>query len=416
MASRAVSAAGLCWPEEAVYDADGMFRGFVMPEASGEPLGTGLFHPYPWLRERPNWTRRDSVRVAVQILEHIARLHARGVLLGDINAGNFLVDDNGRVSLVDCDSYQVEGFPCPVGHPNFVPPELQGVNFARTLRTEEHELFAVATLLFMTVVPGKAPYSHAGGTDVAADIRQGHFPYPLGKKGQDKAPEGVWRLCWSHLNRPLKEKFYASFHADHRDRPRVTVSEWLSEFREYARVLGRNANVFVGPKPQFGFDLSILPENFRYVPGRNCTPGDGPTDLQRFLDRLTAQVSGSATPAPPPASAVVPLTPAPKPAPAPNPQRTPAAVMPAPRPSARAAAFFSLFAAVYGSDAHPAVKACWKFHDRFLKRSAAGRLCSGAATLAGAPLAALVRCLPVSRFLLRPALAPFVGLFRAVTR
>jgi rRNA-processing protein FCF1/serine/threonine protein kinase len=287
MVTRQVAHPGICWPIESVRDSQGVFRGFLMPRASGEPLGHGLFIPTVWLSKHPNWTRRESVRLAISILEGIEYLHRMNVLLGDINPMNILVKDANTVFFVDCDSYQVEGFPCPVGSINFTAPEIQGQDFSRFLRTKEHELFAVATLLFMIMVPGKPPYSHQGGGDGAENIKKMHFPYPLGEKGAQDAPEGAWRFCWSHLSRPIKEYFYQVFHKDCQGQPRVTVAEWLRVFREYERILQDPNKVFMGPTPQYGFDLQILPHNFRYVEGRGRPlPTGGETDLQRSVNRM----------------------------------------------------------------------------------------------------------------------------------
>jgi len=90
MVSRRVTHPAICWPTEAVRDSQGVFRGFLMPRASGEPLGHGLFIPTVWLSKHPNWTRKDSVRLAISILEGIEYLHRMKVLLGDINPMNIL--------------------------------------------------------------------------------------------------------------------------------------------------------------------------------------------------------------------------------------------------------------------------------------------------------------------------------------
>jgi len=89
------------------------------------------------------------VQLAINILERISYLHRLNVLLGDINPLNILVKDENTIYFVDCDSYQIEGFPCAVGTVDFTAPEIQGVDFRTFLRAPEHELFAVATLLFM---------------------------------------------------------------------------------------------------------------------------------------------------------------------------------------------------------------------------------------------------------------------------
>lgn len=287
MTTRKVANPAICWPLEPVIDGQGVFRGFLMPRGSGDPLGHGLFIPTVWLGKRPNWTRRESAQLAIRVLEQIDYLHRMRVLLGDINPMNILVQDEKTVFFVDCDSFQVECFPCPVGSPNFVAPEIQGVDFSHFLRTEEHELFAVATLLFMIMMPGKSPYSHQGGADGAANIRKMHFPYPLGEKASAGAPEGAWRFCWSHLARPIKEAFHQSFHEDFKGQPRVRVAVWLRSFREYERILNKAIEVFVGPVAQYGFDLSILPQNYRYIDGKGRPlPTGGETDLQRAVKKI----------------------------------------------------------------------------------------------------------------------------------
>jgi serine/threonine protein kinase/rRNA-processing protein FCF1 len=289
MVTRRVFHPAISWPTDAVRDSQGIFRGFLMPRAFGEPLGHGLFIPPVWSAKHPNWTRKESVHLAIQILEGIHYLHQMKVLLGDINPMNILVKDENTVFFVDCDSFQVEGFPCPVGSINFVAPEIQGQDFARFLRTPEHELFAVATLAFMILMPGKPPYSHQGGADGAANIKKMHFPYPLGEKASAGAPEGAWRFCWSHLSRSIKESFHQTFHTDFQGQARVRVNTWIRLFREYERILNKDSAVFLGPIPQYGFDLSIFPHNFRYVEGKGRPlPTGGETDLQRSVRRMAS--------------------------------------------------------------------------------------------------------------------------------
>lgn len=289
MVTRRVFHPAISWPTDAVRDSQGIFRGFLMPRAFGEPLGHGLFIPPVWSAKHPNWTRRESVCLAIRILEGIKFLHQMKVLLGDINPMNILVKDENTVFFVDCDSFQVEGFPCPVGSINFVAPEIQGQDFAGFLRTPEHELFAVATLAFMIMMPGKQPYSHQGGADGGANIKKMHFPYPLGEKGSQGAPEGPWRFCWSHIVHSIKVFFYQTFHIDFQGQTRITVVSWLRELRYYENILNMDDRVFRGRMPQYGFDLSILPQNLRYVEGKGRPlPLGGETDLQKSVRRMVA--------------------------------------------------------------------------------------------------------------------------------
>lgn len=237
MASRDVSRRGICWPERLVYASNGAAVGYVMQRAHGHPLQKSLFVK-PLLAQRfPQWQRQNLVNVCISFLEHLEYLHALNVLVGDINPMNVLVDGDGNsVFIVDVDSFQVEGFPCPVGTVNFSPPNLQHKNFKSILRTEDDELFAVATMLFMIVVPGKPPYSQQGGESPEKNIIDANFPYPLGDDHKSKnVSPGPWRDIWSHLPRRLKELFHKAF----RENQRIPLSEWMDALRAYQNDLAK---------------------------------------------------------------------------------------------------------------------------------------------------------------------------------
>ena len=86
-----------------------------------------------------------------QLLSTIDGLHARGVVVGDANDGNVLVDDNGKggAFVIDVDSMQFAGFPCPVAHERFLDPQLYGVDLGRKPRfstSTDHYALRVALL------------------------------------------------------------------------------------------------------------------------------------------------------------------------------------------------------------------------------------------------------------------------------
>ena len=282
-----------CCPTEMLRDQRRVFRGFLMPRVpkTALTLQESVLRPSKLLRDQPLWTRRESTELAITILEKIRLLHSHGILIGDISPVNILMSDSKTVHFIDCDSYQIDQFPCPGATPLFTPPELQGMSLRHALRTIEHELFAVAVLLFMIFMPGKGPYSHKGGEEAISNIRKRHFPYSLGERHSDGAPIGPWRLCWSHLSRKIKTAFHMSFHRDHAGKPRVTIDQWLTILRQYAWFLSQDENVFHGPAHHTGIDLSIMPENFRRVrteDGRIEPPwrNDGHTDKQAMARGL----------------------------------------------------------------------------------------------------------------------------------
>jgi DNA-binding helix-hairpin-helix protein with protein kinase domain len=90
-------------------------------------------------------------------------VHAAGVLVGDVNQGNLLVDKKMCVRMIDCDSFQIASngrtFACPVGTPHFTPPELQSQKLREVIRTPNHDRFGLAVLIFHLLFVGRHPFA-----------------------------------------------------------------------------------------------------------------------------------------------------------------------------------------------------------------------------------------------------------------
>ncbi len=225
----------LCWPGEPV-ESNGQLVGFAMKRASGHELARSIFIKPLFLQRCPGWTRRNLVAVASAIVEQFEVLHAQDVLMGDVNPNNILISSAGVVYFVDCDSYQVRRHSCPVGHPLFTPPELQGHTLRDVLRTVDNEIFSIAILLFMILVPGKHPFAHLGGTDPAANIKQGLFAYQYGEEFNYETPQGPWESIWINLPIELREAFHDTFCKLRRP----GLSEWREILGQYRVALERN--------------------------------------------------------------------------------------------------------------------------------------------------------------------------------
>lgn len=256
---------GICWPTDVVFNNEQKVVGYLMPEAKGYELQKSVFIPMLLNQRFKSWQRVDLVRLAVTILNKIAYLHKHNIIIGDINPGNILVSSTDDVYFVDVDSYQIEEFPSPVGTVPFTPPELQGKNFSSLLRSRENELFAVATLLFEIMLPGKSPYAQQGGEDQGTNIRNMDFSYPCGSKSNKKTPNGPWRYCWSHLPYSIKEAFYETFRYDGehaKPENRLSAKDWLTLFQEYQDLL--ESGKFTDRDPESGL---IFPKRFKIVSG-----------------------------------------------------------------------------------------------------------------------------------------------------
>lgn len=223
MLTRQVDIRGIAWPIDYVMNKGGDFVGYVMPKAQGVPLQPTIFVKPHFEKCLPDWTRMDLAVVCLKFLEHMQTLHAANILVGDINPLNILINkDSDDVWFVDTDSFQIENYPCPVGTVNFTAPEIQGQKYTSFLRTKDHELFAVATMLFMILLPGKPPYSQQGGGTPGENIKNMQFRYPFRNEDEniehrgEKLPSGPYRFIWSHLSFGIKEAFHETFRENKR--------------------------------------------------------------------------------------------------------------------------------------------------------------------------------------------------------
>lgn len=239
MLTRKVEAPGICWPIDVALNSQREFIGYVMPKANGRTIQSTMFVKPVLEKTFPNWTRLDLVNVCISFLERISYLHSLNIIVGDINPMNLLVEnDSKQLWMVDTDSFQLEGFPCQVGTVNFTAPEIQGKPYSSFLRTKEHELFAVATMLFMLLHPGKPPYAQQGGGNPAENIRAMDFSYPFGGNVSGKAPEGPWQNIWGNLTKPVKEGFWNTF----KENKRLSLREWQSRIKAYHWAISKGHN------------------------------------------------------------------------------------------------------------------------------------------------------------------------------
>jgi hypothetical protein len=110
---------------------------------------------------------RDANMSAAEVLARfrdlattIAELHARGIVVGDLNDGNVVLTRGRGTSqpgwcpwLIDADSMQFASFPCTVAHERFLDPRLYGIDLAATgALSRESDFYALAVMLFASLL------------------------------------------------------------------------------------------------------------------------------------------------------------------------------------------------------------------------------------------------------------------------
>ena len=128
--------------------------GYLMPRISGEPLAS--YGEPRWRRAHPV-DGAELVAVLLALHDALAGLHRAGVVVGDCNDLNVLVDGR-RVHLIDVDSYQLPGFPCHMFSERFVDPRLcdRELTPARP-HDPDSDWFAFAAMAFRSLL-GVGPW------------------------------------------------------------------------------------------------------------------------------------------------------------------------------------------------------------------------------------------------------------------
>lgn len=170
------------WPLMSLTDESGHVRAVVMRRAVG-PSMHALFDAGQRrsVLIRPTWA--TLLRVARNVTRLFAELHRVGVVVGDVSPSNLLVEPDGRVVLIDCDSVQftdpATGRVFTADHvtPEYAAPEAAHRGGADRL-TVAHDLFGLAVLICQLLLEGDHPFEGitATGADagVAANIRDGN--------------------------------------------------------------------------------------------------------------------------------------------------------------------------------------------------------------------------------------------------
>ena len=247
----------LTWPQMPVFDGNKKAIGYVMPRAKGRTL-RALYAPCQVRRFFPGWDRLQVTNVALDLVNAVQMLARHRVLVNDFNPDNFLIDKQGKVTLIDCDSFQIPSangstFLTGTFTPEFTAPELlfNSELFSRE-RTPEQVRFSLAVVVYMILMSGLHPYAQCGGSDPAGNLKSGKCP--LDKTSGVRLPVG-WYKSVSWLPQSLQDYFVRMFVAGHKypDR-RPLIGELKTELENFIEIMCKSSN----PNQR-----AICPENAR---------------------------------------------------------------------------------------------------------------------------------------------------------
>jgi DNA-binding helix-hairpin-helix protein with protein kinase domain len=258
----------IAWPQELLHSTDGSNNiiGFLMPRIRGMRPIIDFYNPRTRRQHCPLFSYQYLVRTARNLAAAFAALHARGYCVGDVNESNILVSDTALVTLVDTDSFQVRDpqnnivYRCPVGKPEFTPPELQNKTFATIDRVAAHDLFGLGVLIFQLLMEGTHPFSgiYQGVGEpptYEARIAKGHFTYSRASR-VPYIPTPV-APPWEMLHPALQELFRRCFEEGyHNPLVRPSAATWLLTLSEVEESL---ITCTVNPQHRYSNHLHSCP-------------------------------------------------------------------------------------------------------------------------------------------------------------
>jgi DNA-binding helix-hairpin-helix protein with protein kinase domain len=228
------------WPVDLLtIKGTGQPIGLLMPRIADRKNVHHLYGPKSRLQDFPRADWRFLVRAAANIARAFAVVHDTNCVIGDVNHGSIMVAQDATVSLIDCDSFQVNTsarrFLCEVGIETFTPPELQGISFKGVVRTPNFDNFGLAVMIFHLLFLGRHPfagrYGGVGDMPIAKAIKECRFPYSANHKAmQMDRPPGIPAL--SFVGTDVAHLFETAFSQTAITEGRPTSREWVAALQK----------------------------------------------------------------------------------------------------------------------------------------------------------------------------------------
>ena len=194
-----------------------------------------LYNPVQRLKTFPRAGWDFQVRAARNLAASFDEIHKVGALVGDVNQSSAFVSAQALVKLIDCDSFQIrpngKAYLCEVGVPHYISPELQGKPLRGLTRTENHDRFGLAVLIYQLLFVGRHPYAgvYSGTGDpsfdqLIAEYRFAHGPaaHTWGMKPPSNIP------IFSDIPGALAILFRRAFERGSENGTRPKPVEWMN--------------------------------------------------------------------------------------------------------------------------------------------------------------------------------------------
>ena len=225
------------WPRAVLYSPHtNQPCGILVPRISDARHMHELYGTSNRRRHFPHARWHHMVLAARNVAAAFDTMHTAGIVVGDVNQGNLLVDESMRVRFIDCDSFQIHTgdrtFLCPVGTPHFTPPELHNKKLRETPRTPDHDRFGLAVLMFHLIFVGRHPFAGRyfgdGEQTIERAISERRFAFSKNRAATLMEPPPA-SLRLEDLPGPVGDLFERAFRQPDGECNRPTAREWVEQ-------------------------------------------------------------------------------------------------------------------------------------------------------------------------------------------
>lgn len=223
------------WPESILRDRRGNEPcGLLMPKIDKSRQLHELYGTTNRRLHFPEVRWHHLLLAARNLAAAFHTMHEQGIVVGDVNQGNLLVNSQYNIRFIDCDSFQISDgdktYFCPVGTPHFTPPELQSKNLGGIARTVDHDRFGLAVLIFHLVFVGRHPFAgrFRGEGDLLIEeaIAERRFAFSRNKEDTMVEPP-PYSLQLDDLPQGMADLFESAFRTGGvNGTPRPTPEQW----------------------------------------------------------------------------------------------------------------------------------------------------------------------------------------------
>lgn len=231
---RFLASSELAWPRDLLFNEAGQFIGFTMAAAKqGSDELCAFTHKTRRLRHHPQTTRRTFYRIAINLCHALESIHELGHVVGDFNPNNIMCRENGAVTLIDTDSFNIRGkssyivHPCEVGMNDYIAPEIQNKNRREITWRKEHDYFALAVHLFQILLENRHPFSATPRRGVAPAeyacklIAQGIYPH---SRNSETKHDDLTDILPEPIRAAFRKTFVEGFTEPSK---RLTPKDWI---------------------------------------------------------------------------------------------------------------------------------------------------------------------------------------------